>query len=101
MQVVKEAIDPKDLDIVLADDLIDKDGNWYSHTLEDALKEQLRGKDLLWCKYVVDYTHGKSLKEFLGYTQDRVIFHIVGIGVMDILLDSLPRNPPQWDRFTI
>lgn len=103
MLIVKTDLDLHDYDIVLADDLWDEEKDtYYDLTFKQALDEQIKGQTLLWCKYVLDMSGpGKRLTEFLGYTDDRVIFHITGIGVMDTLLDSLPRHPPRVERFTI
>lgn len=102
MQLIKNDLDPHDYDVVLADGLYDEKDGWYDLTFKQALDEQLRGSSLLWCKYVLDMSGpSKRLVEFLGYTDERVIFHITGIGVMDTLLDSLPRHPPRLERFTI
>lgn len=95
MKTVKTELDPKDLDIILADDLIDTGGNFYHLTFRQALEEQTKNKPLLACSYVVDEKLPKSIHNFVGWTEDRVIFSVVGIGLFDTLLDSLPRNPPE------
>lgn len=95
MKVIKTELDPADLDIVLCESLINNSGDFYDLTLKDALEEQTRGKPILYCEYGVEYNSGaRTLHNFLAWTEDRVIFNIVGIGVEDTLLDSVLRNPP-------
>jgi hypothetical protein len=96
MKLIKTELDLEDLDIVLCADLIDDQGNWYDHTLEQALEEQTKGKPLLYCEYMVELNSSvKTLSNFIGWTEDRVVFSIIGIGVRDTLLDSVLRNPPE------
>lgn len=98
MQIVKTELDDIDLDIVLSESLMDKDDNFYDLTFGQALEEQTQGKPLLYCEYMINNTKSadaRKLCSFLGWTEDRVIFSVIGIGVPDTLLDSVPRNPPE------
>lgn len=96
MQIVKTELDPHDLDIILTESLIDEKGDFYDLTFGKAIKEQCRNKPLLYCEYMLDMKGpGKDLCSFIGWTEDRVIFNVVGIGTPDTLLDSVPRNPPN------
>lgn len=96
MRIVKDKLDEHDYDIILAEDLVDHYGDFYDLTLKKAVDRQTRGKHLIWCKYILNMSGpSKRLCEFLGYTEDRVIFHVLGIGGVYTLLDSLPRNPPE------
>ncbi len=96
MQIVKTEFDPHDAYIILSESLIDENGDFYDLTLEQAIKEQCRNKPLLYCEYMLDMQGpGKKLCSFVGWTEDRVVFNVVGIGTPDTLLDSVPRNPPN------
>jgi len=96
MQIVKTELDSNDLDIILSESLVDEDDNFYDLTLGKALQEECRKKPLLYCEYMLDMRGpGKKLCSFIGWTEDRVIFNVVGIGTPDTLLDSVPRNPPN------
>ncbi len=98
MKIVKYELESQDLDIVLSEDLIDQTGGLYDLTLEIALEEQTKGKPLLYCEYMIENTKARQARRlcsFLGWTEDRVIFNVVGIGTPDTLLDSVLRNPPN------
>ncbi len=98
MQIVKTEYDPIDADIILTEDLVNVQGDFYNLTFEQALNEETRGKPLLYCEYMIQNTksaEARKLCSFLGWTEDRVIFNVVGIGTPDTLLDSVPRNPPD------
>lgn len=97
LTISKGQIKPEDLDIILSDDLIDEAGNWYNLTFRMALEEQKHGSELIWCEYEVETLPDgtKRLLEFIGWTEDRVIYDLVGVGVQDTLLGSVPRNPPN------
>lgn len=96
MQIVKTELDSHDLELILTEDLVDENGDFYNLTLGKALKEESRNKPLLYCEYMLDMKGpSKKLCSFIGWTEDRVIFNVVGIGTPDTLLDSVPRNPPD------
>lgn len=96
MEVIKTKLDLEDADIILTTDLVDKDGMFYDLTFAQALQEECRGKPLLQCEYMIKLTKSREARKlcsFVGWTEDRVIFNVVGIGTPDTLLDSVPRNP--------
>jgi len=100
VDLVRNKLEAEDLDIVLCDSLIDENDDFYDLTFKMSLDEHLDNEELIWCQYKVssyereDGEVVRELRWFLGYTNNRVIYNIKGIGVMDTLLESLPRNPP-------
>lgn len=85
----------EDFNIILVEDLFDDKQNWYDLTLKSAVDEQTRGKPLISCEYsfLTDEYGDRILKTFLAYTEDRVIFMLLGIGLKDTLLYSVKRFP--------
>ncbi len=95
MLIIKTVtVDSEDLDIILAEDLVDREGNFYNLTLGQALQEETRGESLVYVEYDIDNLCLR-LHNFIGWTDSRVIFNITGIGVQDTLLTSVLRNPPD------
>jgi len=93
--ILKTEIDPDDLAMVLGEDFLDEDGNFYNLSFGQALEEESEGEELLWCRYLIETSpSGDVLLEFLGYTENKVIFNMVGMGIAETLLDSIPRHPP-------
>lgn len=92
---VKGLIDPAHFDIVLAEGLMDKEGNFYDLTLKKNLDE-LVGNESYIANYQVDLQ--KSLQActlvyFIAWTKTKVIFNSTGPFAQDSILDSVPRNP--------
>lgn len=92
---VKTELDPVDFDIVIASDLVDEAGDFYSLTFKDALDEQLGEEYLESCQYKIgnDKRRGRIIEEFIGWTKTKVIFAIRGMFYEDSFLTSVPRNP--------
>ena len=96
---VKGAIDPSHYGIVLASDLINEDGDFYSLTLKQAFDELAKDSSYV-CAYQVarqmncgKWTDSYCLTYFTAWTKDLVIFNQDGPFVQDKLLISVPRNP--------
>lgn len=93
----KGTVDPSHYDLVLAESLVNKDGDFYNLTLKQNLDELLAGEQLLWCEYEIDLQKSFDackLLSFVGWTKTKVIFNQGGPFTSDAILDSLPRNPP-------
>jgi hypothetical protein len=90
----KDEWDQADGSVILSEGLMDESGNFYDLTLEMAIQEESRGQPLIDCHYVIDTTgFDRTLKEFIAYTEHRVIFMLLGIGLKDALLYSVRRYP--------
>lgn len=102
LTIMKNKLDPADLDIVLARDLCSEDEDFYSLTLKTALDEILQEEYLEACQYSVGFMEGeRKLLSFIGWTKTKVIFALNGLFYEDSLLSSVPRNYKVEDRFTI
>jgi len=94
MLINKDELDLDDMKIVLCEGLMDQNGEWYDLTFDMSLREECHGEVLLACKYaIVEIGQHKTLYNFVGWTKSRVIYNVVGIGVVDTLLSSVARNP--------
>jgi len=94
MLVNKDQLDLEDMKIILCEGLMDQNGEWYNLTFDMSLGEECRGEALLACKYsIVEIGQHKTLYSFVGWTKSRVIYNVIGIGVVDTLLSSVARNP--------
>lgn len=95
---VKGQVDWTHYDIVLAESLVDREGNFYDLTFQQSLNEILaiNQEGLDYCEYYVDLQKSLqacALRSFIGWTKTKVIFLNQGLMVRDALLDHVPRNP--------
>lgn len=96
LAITKSKLDEKDFDVILASDLMDDDGNFYTITLKQALDEILSGEQLVECQYCLGIDNGeKKLLDFIGWTTNKVIFNVRGMFYEDSLLSWVPRNPSE------
>lgn len=94
---VKGQVDWNHHDLVLAESLVDKAGNFYNLTLQQAINEilEIDQEALEYCEYTVDLQKSFEacrLTQFTGWTKTKVIFINSGPFVHDSLLDWVPRN---------
>lgn len=90
----KGSLDPADDDMILASDLVDEQGDWWSLTFKKAIDEQLQGEYFERCEYSIELTpEGKKLMEFIGWTPTKVVFNLRGMFRDDSFLSSVPRHP--------
>lgn len=100
---VKGQIDPSHFDIVLAESLVDRNGDFYDLTLKKNFDELVKDE-----AYVADYQveidyipasenwferHIKRITYFTAWTKSSIIYCDDGPFTQDRLLRSLPRNP--------
>lgn len=104
---VKGRLDPAHYDIILAESLVDAQGNFYDLTLKQALDEHIKDEG-----YVCDYqvtrlteealvdlalhqtvTSKYQLQYFTAWTKTKVIFNQTGPFTRDSLLDCVSRHP--------
>lgn len=94
LTITKNSLDEKDFDIILASDLMDDDGDFYTITLKSSLDEILGNEKLIECQYCLQITNeDKKLLDFVGWTETKVIFNVRGMFYEDCLLSWVPRNP--------
>lgn len=92
---IKGQVDPAHYGIILADSLMDNDGNFYDLTFKQALDELVENESYV-CTYQVDLQKALAacrLVSFMAWTKSKVIFNQSGPFTHDCLLDHVPRNP--------
>ena len=92
---IKNKLEDSHRDIILAEDLMNENNEFYNLTLGKALSEILGKETLECCDYTVNISQDgpKRVTKFYGWTKTKVIFLNQGLFVHDAILDSVPRNP--------
>ena len=95
MLISRNRFHAEDYNIILVEDLFDDKHNYYDLNLKCAVDEQTHNEPLTDCNYTfeLDEDGDRRLTSFLAYTENRVIFMLLGIGLTDTLLYSVKRYP--------